>query len=177
MHLEFSAPLITQHSSIDWNNIVQIPLEFHEEIRNQDHLRVKCVFNANDISVTAHISIKKRRDELYLVLNAAQRKKIKVSEGDTIHLTLDLETSPYGMPMPEEFLLMMQEDERADKLFHNLTPGKQRSLIYTVSKLKNVDARIRKALAICEHLVEYNGELDYKALNDKVKEVNQRHKA
>jgi uncharacterized protein YdeI (YjbR/CyaY-like superfamily) len=71
---------------------------------------------------------------------------------------------------------MLAEDDRANDHFHALTPGKQRSLIYLVLKIKSEDARIRKALGIVEHLVEFNGELDFRALNEKFKEINQRSK-
>ena len=93
-----------------------------------------------------------------------------------VHVLIEEEKSEYGMPMPEELALMLSEDETGNVHFHNLTPGNQRTLIYMVSKLKNIDARIRKALGIVEHLNDFNGILDYKALNEKFKEINQRSK-
>jgi|TARA_B110000879_G_scaffold19719_2_gene24164 hypothetical protein len=49
-------------------------------------------------------------------------------------------------------------------------------LSYSIFNLKIIDARIRKALGIIEHLIEYKGELDFILLNEKFKEVNQRFK-
>ncbi|MBE62878.1 MAG: hypothetical protein CMB89_11005, partial [Flammeovirgaceae bacterium] len=68
------------------------------------------------------------------------------------------------------------QDKLASEFFHDLTPGKQRNLIYIISKVKNTDSRINKALAIIDHLTERNGKLDFKLLNEKIKEYNQRGK-
>jgi uncharacterized protein YdeI (YjbR/CyaY-like superfamily) len=89
---------------------------------------------------------------------------------------IELETSKYGVPMPEEFSLMLEQDEEANIHFQNLTPGNQRNLIFLVGKLKNEEARIRKSLGIVEHLNEFNGKVEFKALNEKFKEINQRVK-
>ena len=78
------------------------------------------------------------------------------------------------MPMPDELCEMLAQEDNADLYFHKLTPGKQRTLIYLVFNLKSTDARIIKALVIIEHLKEHAGELDFKLLNEKFKEVNSR---
>lgn len=75
---------------------------------------------------------------------------------------------------------MLEQEPIADKYFHALTPGKQRSLIYIVSQLKNPDPHIKKALGIVEHLKEEKGKLYFRLLQEKFKEINQRfpeHKA
>lgn len=171
MEFSFQAPLLHRESALGWSSIVMIPQEFYPDIKAQDHLRVEVLFNRQE---KAHVSIKSKDDSFYLILNNTQRKKLKVKEGDLVQVHLKEETSEYGMPMPEELALMLAEDERANEFFHLQTPGNRRSLIYLVSKVKSADAKIRKALAIVEHLLEYQGKLDYKGLNSKMKEVNER---
>ena len=80
------------------------------------------------------------------------------------------------MPVPEEFELVIFGDEEAAYYFESLTPGKQRSLIYLVGKIKSSDIKINRAMAIAEHLKEVKGQLEYKALNDTIKKYNQRMK-
>ena len=94
--------------------------------------------------------------------------------GDQVTITLEKDTSEYGMPMPESLMLLLDQDEEGSKYFHELTPGKQRSLIYIVSKVKNIDKQINKGLAILEHLREFKGQIEYKQLNEKIKSYNQR---
>ena len=67
---------------------------------------------------------------------------------------------------------MLDQEETAKEIFESLTPGKQRTLIYIVLKVKNTDSRIRKALAIVEHLNESKGDLDFKRLNVLIKHYN-----
>ncbi|MGB0390867.1 MAG: YdeI/OmpD-associated family protein [Salibacteraceae bacterium] len=173
MKIEFAAPLQDYDSSIMWTSVVYIPKHRIEELGPEKNPRVKVTFNNTK---EAHISVKSSGDIRYLVVNSEIRKALKLSVGESVNVLIEEEKSEYGMPMPEEFALMLAEDEIGNKLFHELTPGKQRSLIYMVSKVKNVDAKIRKALAIVEHLNEAQGELEFRALNEKMKEVNQRFK-
>jgi uncharacterized protein YdeI (YjbR/CyaY-like superfamily) len=77
------------------------------------------------------------------------------------------------MPMPEELEAVFDSDPIAFKFFEKLTPGKQRSLLHLVGKVKRESSRIAKSLAIADHLVSFNGQLDYKALNERIKHYNQ----
>ncbi|MBD80147.1 MAG: hypothetical protein CL840_14635 [Crocinitomicaceae bacterium] len=171
MKIEFSVPLEKHDSSLGWYYIVYVPKNLIKELGKEKNLRVKVTYNNREIS---HVSVKSKGDVRFLVMNSQLRKALKLVEGELVQVKVELETGKYGMPMPEELALMLEQDEQADVHFHNLTPGKQRSLIFIVHKLKNVDSRIKKALGIVEHLNEFNGELDYRALNEKIKEVNQR---
>ncbi|MFN4123613.1 MAG: YdeI/OmpD-associated family protein [Flavobacteriales bacterium] len=76
--------------------------------------------------------------------------------------------------MPEEFEEVMQQDEIGSQLFHQLTAGKKRSLLYMIGKVKNVQSRINKSLAVMEHLKENQVKLDYKILNEKMEEFNRK---
>ena len=92
--------------------------------------------------------------------------------GDTINVKLQKDTSQYGIPMPEELQIAMDQEEGAFAYFEALTVGKQRTLIYLVSKVKNTDSRIKKGLAIAFHLAESKGNLDFKRLNELIKHYN-----
>lgn len=112
----------------------------------------------------------------FILVNQGLKKELGLEVGDQVSLKLEKDTSEYGMPMPEELMVLLDQDESGNEHFHKLTPGKQRNLIYIVNKVKNVDSRLHKALAIIDHLKEYSGKLDFKALNVKIKEYNQRSK-
>jgi uncharacterized protein YdeI (YjbR/CyaY-like superfamily) len=77
--------------------------------------------------------------------------------------------------MPEELEMCVFQEDGAMTFFDALTPGKQRSLIYIVSKIKNQDVRIRKSLVIAEHLVLGKGLLDYKKLNGMFEDENEQN--
>ena len=112
----------------------------------------------------------------YILVNQELQKKLQLEIGDSVTLDLARDESKYGMEMPVEFETILNQDKLASEYFHLLTPGKQRNLIYIVSKVKNTDSRINKALAIIDHLLETSGKLDFKQLNVRIKEYNQRGK-
>ena len=149
----------------------------NEEITNQfsegSFRRVVCTINGIETIHSALMPIDKGS---YILVNKQLRTKLGLQEGDSVKVTLEKDTSEYGRPMPESFLVLLDQDEIGSKYFHDLTPGKQRSLIYIISKVKNVNSQLNKGLAILDHLTERKGQIDYKGLNEKIKEYNQRGK-
>jgi len=45
-----------------------------------------------------------------------------------------------------------------------------------VNKIKNTDIKINRSMAIAQHLMDVKGMLDFKQLNETIKEYNQKHK-
>lgn len=131
--------------------------------------RVNCTINGK---ITIPCALMPRQDDFFILLNKEVRKKLGLRLGERLQLQLESDTSPYGMPMPEELGELLAQDEEGSALFHALLPGKQRNLIYLVGKVKNPDGRIRKALAVVEHLKDFNGQIDFKALGETIKRYN-----
>jgi len=131
--------------------------------------RVICMINGQ-VRISAALMPDKGRH--FILLNKQVRGQLGVLCGDQITVTLESDTSEFGMEMPEEFQTVLLQDETANHLFHALTPGKQRALIHIVGKVKNTDSRIRKALAIAHHLNETEGKIDFKLLNVHLKYFN-----
>ncbi|MCC7305966.1 MAG: DUF1905 domain-containing protein [Acidobacteria bacterium] len=96
----------------------------------------------------------------YIIVNKKKREALGIVAGDKVDVVLVLDESKYGLPMPEEFREVLDQDPEGDKLFHSLTPGKQRSLLYYVGNIKDVDQRIFQALAIIEHIKEHGKVID-----------------
>lgn len=81
-------------------------------------------------------------------VNMAIRKKLSLEAGDIVTIELRRDTSKYGAPMPEEFAEVLKQDPEGDKLFHALTSGMQRSLIYLVASTRTQLSRrpLRQAM-------------------------------
>ncbi len=107
--------------------------------------------------------------QYYIKINKSQLKKMALSIGETVSIKLSPDDSEYGMPLPQEFAAIWEIDDEANRYFHELTPGKQRNLIYIVNSVKSLDIRIRKATIIMEHLKINIGKLDFKVLNESMK--------
>ena len=112
----------------------------------------------------------------FILINKTRVKKLGLRVNEEVQLFLEKDNSEYGHEMPESFEMLLEQDEEVSKYFHQLTPGKKRSLIYLVGKVKNVDSQLNKGLAILDHLKTDHKLLDYKKLNELIKEYNQRSK-
>lgn len=128
--------------------------------------RVVCTIN-NSESIQA--ALMPFAGDFFIMINKGVRSRLGVVPGDVLDIRLETDTSKYGFPMPEEFEEVLRQDDEGDKLFHALTPGKQRSLIYTVSSAKDIDRRIHTAITILEHLKDNDGKVDNKKLQSDLK--------
>ncbi len=111
-----------------------------------------------------HAGIMSAGDYYYLLLNQEICKKHKLQEDDVCEIELRADDSKYGMPMPRELEEYLIQEPQASQYFEALTPGKQRNLIYIVSKLKSTDKRVEKSHVIVQHLISQKGKLDHKLL-------------
>ncbi len=103
--------------------------------------------------VDFHCAILSKKEEAYYVnIGSTLCKKLKLKEGDSLTVTFRKDTSDYQFDMPEELSEVLATDRKADQLFHALTEGNQRGLIYLVSQVKSTDKRIERALRITEQL-------------------------
>jgi hypothetical protein len=101
-----------------------------------------------------------------IMVNKEIRKKLSVDAASRVRVQLRKDTSEYGLEMPEELAELLQQDEAGNSLFHALTAGKQRTMLYIVSSVKSSERRIERAIIVLEHLKEHHGKIDFKRLYD-----------
>lgn len=125
--------------------------------------RVICTINN---SVTYQCGLLSAGDLGHFVnVNATIRKQAKIDWRDKVSITLISDTSKYGLPVPEVFEELLEQDTAFDTLFHDLTKGKQRSLLYLVGTFKSEQKQLEKTMVIRDYLIQVNGKLDYKELD------------
>lgn len=156
-----------------WRHHFVVPTEIAKQFIEGDNRRVICTIMDGH---KMNCALMAAEGYWFILLNKGIRTKCGLDTGDKITVQLEKDRSEYGMEMPEEMLVVMDQDETGTRYFKSLTMGKQRSLLYIINQVKNPDSRINKALAIMDHLTEAQGTLDFKALNVKIKEYNQRSK-
>ncbi|RDC63732.1 YdeI/OmpD-associated family protein [Adhaeribacter pallidiroseus] len=88
----------------------------------------------------------------YILLSAKRLKEaaLKLNQEVTVNLKPDL--SPYGMEMPEELAALLEQDEVGKIRFEQLTPGKQRTLMYSITAVKNPQLRVDRTIRYIENL-------------------------
>jgi uncharacterized protein YdeI (YjbR/CyaY-like superfamily) len=106
----------------------------------------------------------------FINVNKKIREQLGLKEGSRVEVSIQKDESNYGLEMPEEFSALLEMDADADKIFHALTPGKQRTLIYVIANVKNEEKRIQRAITVAEHLKRTAGKINYRELADEMKQ-------
>lgn len=127
-------------------------LKFETKLR-----RVVCSINGGD---EFQCALMPWGGQFYIIVNQQKRDALRIVAGDRVNVELAKDESKYGLPMPEELEEVLRQDDEGDRLFHGLTPGKQRSMLYYIGKLGDIDKRIHAALILVEHLKDNDGKVD-----------------
>jgi hypothetical protein len=88
-----------------------------------------------------------------------------LSFGARVHVSLRSDESKYGLPMAEELEELLRQDKEGSRLFHSLTAGRQRTLLYIINSAKNTGVKIRRAVIIVRHLKANVGKINYGQLS------------
>ncbi len=128
--------------------------------------RVVCSINGSE---SFQCALMPSGGKFYIIVNKKKRDGLGIVAGDKVAVELVIDESKYGLPMPPEFREVLKQDKAGDKAFHALTPGKQRSLLYFLGNIKDIDKRIHQALIIVEHIKE-NGKVIDKILQEELKQ-------
>ncbi len=128
--------------------------------------RVICTINGAE---SFQCALMPWEDVFTIIVNKAKRERLRIVAGDKIMVELRVDESKYGLPMPEELQEVLNQDPDGDRLFHGLTAGKQRSMLYFIGKIKDIDRRIHTALIFIEHLKKNDGKLLHEELHDELK--------
>lgn len=162
MEFTFKSTLARLDSSV-WGLYFDIPKEVSDAFLEKGVKRF--VYNLGGQKVI-HRAMLPHGDGLYfLYVNKALMKEFRWPIGTELEITMKEDTSEFGMEMPEEFEEALMAFPDAAEYFNNLTPGKQRTLIYMVAKPKRVETKVKKAIQIVEYLEHSGGKIDFKELN------------
>lgn len=153
-----------------WSYFIRIPDEVAQQYIEGKDRRIVCTLNDKE---KIHCALMPSPKGYFILIKQALKKKLGIQLNEIIELTIEKDRSKYGMPMAEEFKVCLEEEPLALKYFEELTPGKQRNLIHLVNQIKSSEIKIRRSLAIVEHLITEEGKIEYKRLNELIKKYNQ----
>lgn len=88
----------------------------------------------------------------YITLNKKQLNKLDVGLGDEVCVHLKPDQSKYGMDVPDELQEWLSQDQEANERFEDLSPGKQRYIIYYVSGVKSPHKRMERTALLMQNL-------------------------
>ncbi|MEO1517385.1 MAG: YdeI/OmpD-associated family protein [Bacteroidota bacterium] len=167
--MRFTAILDRFNSDL-WGHHFRVPKAMAQDFVEGNDRRVICTLNETE---EFHCALMPDGEGAYFInVNKELRKKLNLRVGSELFVELKKDESEYGMPVPEELGELLKMDEEGNALFHALSKGKQRSLLYMVSKPKRSETRLKKAVVIVDYLKSTAGKLDYKQLNQAFKDNN-----
>jgi hypothetical protein len=138
-----------------WGHCLAVPSIYAEMFKSEDgSRRVICVLND---SLTLHAAIMPHGNGWVISMNKTNLKKLGLKVGSPVNVSIAKDTSEFGLPMPEEFREVLEQDNEAKMYFDGLTAGKKRSLFHLINGVKNIDKRIERALMIAEKLKDTKG--------------------
>lgn len=140
---------ITKHKSIFGTNCISITKKQIEKIGGYK-VRLLCKINNNEAFACAVMPA--GNNMAFIMLSKERYKKLKLNDQDEYNVELTVDTSEFGMPLPEELIEILSQDLEGKKRFNELTPGKQRTIIYYTNKLKNSQLRIERAWQFINNL-------------------------
>ena len=171
MMKSFRSTIENKVSDKVWGNHFIVPSEVVQYFLGEKQKRFIC--KLNDLLEYNCAFMPRGEGEYFVLVNREISKKLNLEIGSEVSVQLREDKSEYGMPVPQEMIDLFGEDDEFYQLFNGLTPGKQRNLLYLVGKPKSKEARVKKAVVICNHLVNRNGDLDFKILNQDFKDYNE----
>lgn len=164
--VSFESTLLLMDSPL-WGAFIPVTYEIASFYKERGIQRLVC-----EINYTLHLHcalMPGGNHSFFILMNKNNVKKLKIKPGDSVHVMLAPDHSQYGMPLGEELEALLEEDFNFAHHFEKLTPGKQRNLIYLINKAKSSEIRLRTAVAVAGHLDANNGKLDFKMLNEALK--------
>lgn len=147
---------------------IVVPPEVDIFFKKNEQKRLLCT--VNDLKPYNSAILRLKDGYCYINLNKDRLKEGKLKVGDKINVILEPDNSEYGMPLPLEMEEVFIQDKVVKQYFDSLTPGKQRTLLYMIGKIKSQDKRIEKSIIMSNYLKRVKGVLDFKELNQAFKD-------
>ncbi|MGB7202356.1 MAG: YdeI/OmpD-associated family protein [Pyrinomonadaceae bacterium] len=163
--IKFNTVLERSPETSGWHFLVIEKKTADKLLFKDQYKRVVCTINGGE---RFQCALMPSSGKFYIIVNKKKRDALGIAAGDKVKVELVIDESKYGLPMPAEFREVLDQDPEGDKLFHSLTAGKQRSLLYFIGNVKDIDKRIHQSLVIIEHL-KNNGKVIDKLLYEELK--------
>ncbi|WP_298894493.1 YdeI/OmpD-associated family protein [uncultured Psychroserpens sp.] len=118
-----------------------------------NHKRVKVVATFKEQSINYHGALIPKKNGLCVMYFSNEKQKaLGIFMNDYFEIQLFEDQSKYGVDMPEELDAVLMSDHEAYTIFEALTPGRQRSIIYTIKRYKSTQTKVDKAILLTENL-------------------------
>lgn len=84
----------------------------------------------------------------FIIISGRHMKSINKQAGDIVQYTIEPDPDPLGVEIPEVLEALLTQDDEAKRRFDAFTPGKKRTLIYSMARIKDIDKQVQTAISI-----------------------------
>ena len=131
-------------------HFIMLDAKLIAKLTKDSNKRVICTINKTE---KLHCAIMPKKDDgHFIMISTSICKKLKLKVGMEIEASFVIDKTEYQFDMPEELKEVLDTDDEANKIFHSLTSGNQRGLIYLLSLVKSSGKKIERALKIAERI-------------------------
>ncbi|MBO3116141.1 YdeI/OmpD-associated family protein [Winogradskyella sp. DF17] len=130
-----------------------LPSEYIAQFITNKHKRIKVKASFKDKKLEFYAALKYEKSGLFRIyFSKAKQAEMDIFPNDYFTLQVFEDNSKYGVELSEEFEAVLISDYEAFTIFESLTPGKQRSIIYAISRYKSSQTKIDKSLIFTTNL-------------------------
>lgn len=163
---KFKTPIVSDPPGSGWHVLLVDAKTGEKFPKVEGSRRVICSINGHD---GFQCALMPSGGRFYIMVSKEKRARFGISAGDTVTVELVADDSEFGAPMPEELEEVLNQDPEGQQFFDRLTAGKKRSIMYFVSKIKDIDKRIHTALIFIEHIKQNEGKIIQEKLTKELK--------
>jgi len=164
--LRFTAILEKSTNKL-WGSHLRVPQPVVEKFARDGSRRVLRTLNGSEPHQCALLPY--GEGTFVLSVNKKWCDVLQLKIGSAVKVSLQQDDSKYGLPVPAELKELFRQDKEGSQLFHSLTPGRQRTLLYVIGSARDPGARAWRASFIIRHLRENAGKIQYKQLYQSLK--------
>jgi hypothetical protein len=121
---------------------LKIPAEVVNQFEKGKSTRLLCTLE-NGVSYSCGLN-HYGDGHFFLILAGRYVKKLKKDIGDPISFEICEHPNPLGVEVPEVLEVLLEQDPDAKAIYDTLTDGRKRTLIFSFSRVKNIDLQIQK---------------------------------
>lgn len=148
MSARFTAEVVRLEEGARYH-IVPVPEGFAAEFRAARIRRLICTINGHALKR----ALQNHADGgSFIILGQPTLAELGLKRGARVAVELRADPQPDALDMPEEFALVLAQDEPARTRWATFTPGRQRSLLHYVASAKQEPTRIKRSLELARKI-------------------------
>lgn len=93
---------------------------------------------------TYRSAVGKMGDRFMISLSSENRKNAHVNGGDTLEVTLALDTEPRIVELPAELQIALNKNQTARSAFEKLSPGRKKAIAFSITEAKTEETRTKR---------------------------------